>query len=253
MPQKAEDPVPSAPLWALSYGDMMSLLLTFFILLFSMSTITKEKFTAIAGSLEDALGGSNTTTPKTLSPEDLLQKLLNKSDVEDGVEVLAVSGYNFRVTTVREGVKITVGGKALFEKGKADLDEEAKKALRNVAGLLVGYRNRVRIVGHAEPSEDTELDRERFRDLHDLGYQRAKVVFAFLSDEKELQLGEGTESMRVHPARVELATDGPWNRAVSNLGEGQSEPGGRAESGKIQNRRVEMVVSEELVPWELLR
>ncbi len=251
MPAKVEDPVPSAPLWALSYGDMMSLLLTFFILLFSMSTITKEKFTAIAGGLEDALGGTSTPTSDTLDPDEVLKKLLHNID-DNGVTVLTVAGYRFKVTTVREGVKITMGGRALFEEGKAELSEEAKKALRGIAGLLVGYRNRVRVLGHAEPTEASKIDPARFRDLYDLGYERAHVVMEFLEDEEALDL---SDSMRVHPARLEAASASWYQMAVSNMGPGQSEmtEEGPVESGKASNRRVEIVVSEELVPWELLR
>ena len=48
-----------APAWMMTFGDMMSLLLTFFILLFSMSSIEVEKFKAATESLAEALGENN--------------------------------------------------------------------------------------------------------------------------------------------------------------------------------------------------
>ena len=54
-PPPAEE---GAPLWTVTFGDMMSLLLTFFILLFSMSEIKVEKFLLASESLREAMGGT---------------------------------------------------------------------------------------------------------------------------------------------------------------------------------------------------
>ncbi|MDD3917950.1 MAG: flagellar motor protein MotB, partial [Synergistaceae bacterium] len=42
--KKKEDSSPGAPLWLVTYGDMVTLVLTFFVLLFSMSSIDVQKF-----------------------------------------------------------------------------------------------------------------------------------------------------------------------------------------------------------------
>ena len=47
-----------APSWMVTFGDMMSLLLTFFVLLFTYSTMDAEKYKALAGSLKNAFGSS---------------------------------------------------------------------------------------------------------------------------------------------------------------------------------------------------
>lgn len=47
-----------APTWMVTFGDMMSLLLTFFVLLFTYSTMDAEKYKALAGSLKSAFGSS---------------------------------------------------------------------------------------------------------------------------------------------------------------------------------------------------
>ncbi len=53
---------PSAPAWVVTYGDMMSLLLTFFVLLISFSTISEREFTQAVMSLRGALGVLDKTT-----------------------------------------------------------------------------------------------------------------------------------------------------------------------------------------------
>ncbi|MDZ7835774.1 MAG: flagellar motor protein MotB [Alkalibacterium sp.] len=48
-----------SPAWMATYSDLMSLLLTFFILLFSMSVVSEERFREVAESLRMALIGSS--------------------------------------------------------------------------------------------------------------------------------------------------------------------------------------------------
>ena len=47
---------PGSPLWMSSFSDMVTLILVFFIILFSMSVIDAEKFKAIADSFQDSGG-----------------------------------------------------------------------------------------------------------------------------------------------------------------------------------------------------
>ncbi len=55
--QKKQDPPPAgAPLWIVTFSDLMSLLLTFFVLLLSFSSIQEVEFQKALGSLKGALG-----------------------------------------------------------------------------------------------------------------------------------------------------------------------------------------------------
>ncbi|MEQ9398745.1 MAG: OmpA family protein [Longimicrobiales bacterium] len=61
-----------APLWTVTFGDMMSLLLTFFILLFSMSELKMDRFLLASQSLREAMGGTAEETiedPMGLMPD----------------------------------------------------------------------------------------------------------------------------------------------------------------------------------------
>lgn len=66
--QEEHSPPPveeGAPLWTVTFGDMMSLLLTFFILLFSMSELRMERFLLASQSLNAAFGGA---APESIGP-----------------------------------------------------------------------------------------------------------------------------------------------------------------------------------------
>ena len=54
--KKVDEAPAGAPLWMATFGDLMSLLLTFFVLLISFSTIAEHDFNAAMGSLQGALG-----------------------------------------------------------------------------------------------------------------------------------------------------------------------------------------------------
>ena len=51
-----------APTWVVTFGDMMSLLLTFFILMFSMSELKMDRFLLASQSLREAVGGTEAAT-----------------------------------------------------------------------------------------------------------------------------------------------------------------------------------------------
>ena len=69
--KKAEESAMGAPLWMVTYGDMMSLLLTFFILILSFSTLHKRDFDSAIGSMRAALG-ILTNTRETFMMEELI-------------------------------------------------------------------------------------------------------------------------------------------------------------------------------------
>ncbi len=54
--KKKEESAPGAPLWLVTYGDMVTLVLTFFVLLFSFSSIDVQKFEMMIMSFQGALG-----------------------------------------------------------------------------------------------------------------------------------------------------------------------------------------------------
>ena len=55
-PMPEDEGMPGAPFWMVTYGDMVTLLLTFFILMFAMSSVNEQKFMQAATSLQHALG-----------------------------------------------------------------------------------------------------------------------------------------------------------------------------------------------------
>jgi chemotaxis protein MotB len=220
-----------------TYGDMMTLLLCFFVLIVSFSEIKKEdQYQAVVLEIKQAFGmmGGGGKIPITDDPAlslierlDALrlkqEKVPNRSNTKDPGQ----RGREPQVTKVREGMMISTGGRITFEPGSADLSEEAKESLRQLAEVFKGWENLVELRGHAASLElPAGGGGGRYEDLWQLSFARSKAVFDYL-----------TVDMEIDPDRFRLT------------GNADREPldARAADSDDAEvNRRVEVLVSESL-------
>lgn len=232
MPKK-EEPMVGAPEWVVTYGDMMSLLLVFFIALVSMSEIKQDRFQQAVESLQQAFGGFDGDLgqmPVELPTKNtLLERLLEleipvNTDKRGDSHDEGVEGKKYRVTDVRDGLKVVVGGKIAFDRFSADLRPEARELVVKTADVIRGYNTRIMVRGHAT-NEPLPPD-SPYKDARDLSYARARAIVDELV-----------------AARVRA------NRLIP-LAIGDNEPYVRqayTEERRALNRRVEIVVTEDLV------
>lgn len=244
--KKADTPSPAgAPDWMVTYGDMMSLLLCFFVMLFSMSEIKKEKFVAIANAIRGFFNFDGNREPvlENLMRKDSLQqdfleflKRVNEDRRKPGFGVAGFDGDHIRVKKIREGLQITLGDKQLFEEGSSEIridNPGVREGLDYLAKELIGYRFVIRISGFASPTEVGKIKDPRIRDLWDLSTARARSVMQYLSEDT-------MPEFRVAKQRFRLGANGPYN-LVTDAG------------GKeivAENRSVEIIVTEQRVFFE---
>ncbi|MFZ5832843.1 MAG: OmpA/MotB family protein [Planctomycetota bacterium] len=198
-----DEPAPSAD-WVMTYGDMMSLLLTFFILLCSMSEIKQEqRYQAIAESLRRRFGYEMSTesvvpglTPPKNSNIDKLASLgrARRADtLRGGDQVQAPVGEHPRVRTVRPGEHTTVGTRISFKGDSIDISEQDRRALRVIAQEVGGKPQRIEVRGHTS-SRPLPAD-SPFKNHWDLAYARAVAVMEYL-----VQLGIEQRRIRISAA-----------------------------------------------------
>lgn len=234
--KKCKCPPEGAPAWMLTYGDMMTLLLCFFVLIVSFSEIKKEDmWQAVVEEIQQAFGMKGgggklpTKDDPALSFIERIEamriehhRIPKKSNVDDpGME-----GREREVTTVRKGMLFVVGGRVTFEPGSADLSQQAKVTLRRGAELIRGRNQIVEIRGHTARGELGHTS--AFRDLRDLALARAEAVEEFLAS---TEVGLRRERFRL----VAVADREPL------------EPRGYRSSEQLNNRRVEVFETEVLV------
>jgi chemotaxis protein MotB len=191
-----DEPAPiMIPEWVVTFGDMMSLLLTFFIMLVSMSEIKQEdKFQALVDSMREQFG--YTLSPDSLAPGDVkartsafsvmstMGRAKKKNTAKGGVPEKAPVGEEPMVRIIRPGRVTAIGSVIFFSPASAELDNAAKKALDITAEEFRGKPQKIEVRGHcaAEITARTAGTNTGIT----LAYDRAIAVMEYLSQEKEI-------------------------------------------------------------------
>ncbi len=243
-PQKA--PVKAgAPDWVVTFGDLMSLLLCFFVLLLSFSEMDKAKYKEVAGSLRKAFGVQYKvkamSVPKGISmvAKDFNQELMPtkprqefiamqkrkevgerlKDEVEkslqdsDGMEGMR----NLIGVEVGENeVTIRMMGETAFDSGKADIREEMLPLLNKIADVLREQEGEIVIVGH---TDNVPIIGGIFQSNLSLSNARAATVADYLLKQGHIQ-----------PERVSTMGFGEYRPIETN----------DTPEGRQKNRRVEI-------------
>ncbi len=145
--------------WMITFTDLVSLMLTFFVMLFAMSNVKVDKWDSMIDALSQSLNVSRAKTVVTSSAEynvgtivrkhainlDYLASVLEKTVAED--EMLAHS----RIMRLDDRLVIALPGDLLFTPARADLSEKAREAVFNLGGVLRNIGNQIGVDGHTDP------------------------------------------------------------------------------------------------------
>lgn len=222
-----ETPPPAVPEWIVSFGDMMSLLLTFFIMLVSFSEPKKdEKFNAVLQQLQKHFGKD--LSQIELTPGGILarqasvahglsQGRAHRRKALNGALAHGLPGESPQVRTIRAGGQTAIGTVVFFEEGSDTLTEEARAQIKAQEVGFAGKPQKIEVRGHTSLRErQTGSD---YDDHWELAYRRSRAVMRYLVEELQtdplrirlsvagssepLHLGVDAAKMRENP-RVEL-------------------------------------------------
>lgn len=237
--------------WMDTYGDMVTLLLCFFVLLYSMSTISEDKWRALVMSFNPSAAMAPTENSGNDGPvsdpsdgmglEDSVQA--SQEEIDETMQALfqSLSAYleqqdaehqNLISVTQGDGkVFITFNQAVFFNGDSAVLRSEAYPILDSVCAMLdeaVGAISEVRVLGHtaqayAERPNDVAEDRL-------LSSERATNVVIYVQTHCSLS-----------PSRLISEGMGQWRPVASN----------DTEEERAKNRRVEMIISGRNLEQEL--
>lgn len=221
MPERKRKRIKSAgtPAWMVTYSDMTTLLLTFFVVMFTVATVEESEIRLLLSAFKGLgpLSGGNTFT--TVSVNKLAEMGNNvmalpssrRGKSFDNAAKLAVSIFSpeikskkVRITEDERGLVISLSADAFFATASDEVNiEEARKTLQNVSGLLRSEAmegRKFRIEGHAD---NTPTDSERWRSNWELSTDRALNVLYYLKDfgvdEKRLQVAGFGDTVPLMP------------------------------------------------------
>ena len=190
--KKPEPPGLSAPFYMGTYGDMVTLILCFFILLFAMSSIDAQKFQKALISLRGSLGvlKGGVTTEESMEPNQSGEEGVDagsSSRVELDTQHVAYTinsylrseglGKSIQVTINQRGVSVSISDQFLFASGSAELKSEGQRALYKIAVLVRDKIPAVAVEGH---TDSVPLAGGMYRNNWGLSSMRAAVVADYL-------------------------------------------------------------------------
>ena len=213
--------------WMDTYGDMVTLLLCFFVMLYSMSTLDQEKWLALVEALNPEAAaqmsavGSEPTDQLTQDQVDAdiealyqaMQQYVQAENLTSKISITKGSGYVF----------VSFDDTVFFAGDSWELLDEGKKILDQVAASIASVSesvDEIQVLGHTAQASANQPNRpevDRF-----LATNRAAEVTVYLQ-EKNI----------IDPARLVSVGYGQWRPVADNA----------TSDGRAQNRRVELLVT----------
>ena len=259
MARRKEDPPKGSPAWMNTFADLMNLLLCFFVMLFSMSSVNEEKFEKVIASFQSTFsilpgGGasigegelissgisqlenfdsyynqqlSSQSDGQTEEEKDITeayeqQELEESEDMAQQLEN-ALSQYGIQddveVDFNAEYVTLNMNGALLFDSASAELRDEAYPLVNKLGKILVTYDNNISEV--EGHTDNVPIHSSKYEDNNVLSMYRALAVANYLRDTTTLD-----------PAYIKSSGRGEYVPIADN-----ATPEGRA-----RNRRVEIKI-----------
>lgn len=228
--------------WLLTYGDLVTQLLCFFIMLMSFSVISSMKFREVVVSLQEALSGTGALPAWQIAVENIskpsLGDIARTTEENSDEEILRMIGLKTKLDKIikdqdmSENLETKIGKKGLvitlkqsnppvfFDTADARIKEEAYPVLDQIAKFIKNLPNGIQIEGH---TDIRPISTYQFPSNWELSTMRATNVLRYLAD-KDIQ-----------PDRLSAAGYGPYKPIASN----------DDELGMSENRRVEIVILHE--------
>jgi chemotaxis protein MotB len=181
-----------APKWLVTYSDMVTLLLCFFVLLLSFANTDTIKFKEVLGSMKDAFGVQRevlelgkeggmqlpikmeSAASKAEEEKQRLVNLLKTMVKDEGVE------KNALIMAVRNGVRVEItelAGHAMFKPGGTALTAESTRLLRKMIPTMKETIYKITVEGH---TDDTPVKSPIYPSNWELSSARAGSVVRFL-------------------------------------------------------------------------
>lgn len=231
------------PLWLGTFGDLMSLLLTFFVLLLSMATFDAKKLSEAEGSMRGTLGMLDGGTKTESSKERMQMAAPMDPQFESAEEVRRIRSI---LIELNEMTKVSRGPSAILEDGDEGF------LVRLPARLLFSPGSTV------IENEDTLLFLKRFTEIVKSMPTEVMVKVRGHTDNRE----PGTESLysdnwevssyRALAVSKELVMNGVSPERINACGESSYKPlvSNATREGRLQNNRVDIYLHSKKLPEE---
>lgn len=219
----------NANAWMDTYADTITLLLTFFILLYSFSTTDNKKLKLIAAAFKDQIAGLSTDVEDVpdidienvelgtgeKSPYDIL--------VDEVTEIINKNGLT-EVVKIREedaGVVLQLSDSILFDLGKAEMKSDSIAILDVISTIIPNIENEIMVQGH---TDNIPISSAQYKSNWELSAARAVNVIKYFIETKGFD-----------PTRFSATGYGEYRPLVDNS----------TEENRAINRRVDILIVQK--------
>ena len=235
--KRREEKEPNHERWLLTYSDLITLLMIFFVVMYASSNSDTTKYKQLAQSLNSAFTGGGKTiigNDSAISITDPSTKIIDTPTVESKTaeenqmeaikknvdKYLKENGLSNSASTKidERGLQVSLTSTLLFDSGKANVKPEAIKKLISIGKILNKVDNYVRIEGH---TDSTPINNYEFSSNWQLSAIRATNVTELLIS----QAG-------IYPKRISAVAYGENRPVATNT----------TEIGKAKNRTVDIII-----------
>jgi len=226
--------------WLTTFNDLVTLLMVFFVLLFTMSTVDSRKMQDFQYALQSGLGVLKTGTKVSISvkktqPVDDMSHIMTQAEgkrnkkhsrqpgdkLMDEIQQLTKADLDIQINHTHQGTRLSFEDQVLFDFGSATINPAGFVFLDKIADTLDKIPYAMRVEGH---TDNVPIQTRRFPSNWELSVARAVNVVKYFA-----------EVSNIDPNRL------------SAVGYGESRPvaANDTASNRVKNRRVEILLITE--------
>jgi chemotaxis protein MotB len=232
MRKKHNEEHENAERWLLTYADLITLLLAFFIMMYTFSKQDAQKYQEVSMHLKAIFAGgtgiaqkgsvSGTVNFDTISDKNASNDEI-KQQIEQEINTMAKTNGlkdNYTIFSDERGIIIRIMDKAFFDEGKAELKDSAKKILDKIVPVIKQINNHIRIEGH---TDNVPIKTSEFKSNWELSVRRGTEVVRYF-----------IERGGVPPQRISATGYSEYRPLVDN----------DTAANRALNRRIEIIVAK---------
>lgn len=218
-------------MWMTTYGDLITQILIFFVMLFALSNVDTNKFNLVMSSVQGSLGvlpGGRSLIEGEFVEEGLVGENLYLGEQEQQelreigesiLEIVKENGYRGVTVSLDErGLAVRFMEGVFFDSGKANLKKEAIELLDEIAPILKKTQRHIRVEGH---TDNVPIHTREFPSNWELSTARAVNVLRYL-----------VENHGIPPKMISAAGYGEYHPVAPN----------DTDQNRARNRRVEIII-----------
>lgn len=226
--RKGEEKHANHERWLVSYADFITVLMIFFIVMYSMSKVDTVKYQQVAASLNAALGGGsgqniigttqpNITEGKVTPIPEAVQMEEAKQQTDEYIKEAGLSG-KVGTNIEERGLVISLQDTLIFGSGSATIEPNQRAILNKLGNILKDMPNYIRVEGH---TDNVPIKNSTFSSNWQLASVRASNIVEVLINDSKLS---------------------PSKMSAGGYGENRPVADNATAEGKSKNRRVDIVI-----------